>query len=137
MTELDRMILAARQIGEVVGEDLFINLYICPEYGSVWLDYVETDFLLSTADALDLLTARVWEAVRRWSYIYSWTYSGISVARRGFNGGRSIKVCYDCPDLPSAVAAIWEHYQNEKNPLSVNPNKNGDVEIYGEGNNNA
>ena len=117
MTDLDRMILAARQIGEVVGEDLLDNIGL-DNKGRAWMDLEDTTsggwcpVFLTHADALDLLTARVWRAVQGWAAADTLAYE----ADWHNDGGLTVKIytrgAY--PDLPSAVAAIHGWWRSQQ-----------------------
>jgi hypothetical protein len=126
MTDLDRMILAARQIGEVVGEDLLGRIEVMLTGFSDSNPNGSTIVALSLppngavgrgiydADALDLLTARVWRAVQGWAAADTLAYE----ADWHNDGGLTVKIytrgAY--PDLPSAVAAIHKHWKESANP---------------------
>jgi hypothetical protein len=125
MTDLDRMILAARQIGEVVGEDLLGRIEVMLTGFSDSNPNGSTIVALSLppngavgrgiydADALDLLTARVWRAVQGWQ-----EGAKCAVAWYGTNwvdvlGGEEHHT-QGYPDLPSAVAAIHKHWEESR-----------------------
>lgn len=112
-TDLDRMILAARQIGEVVGENLLADTHInlglvsidvdgWPGYGKARLYY---------QDALDLLTARVWRALQGWATAITILEDGIRI---WWIGGSPVA---HAPDLPAAVDAIYKHWKESRNGL--------------------
>jgi hypothetical protein len=103
-TDLGRMILAARQIGEVVEEDLVGPV---TTEGRLWLgiDGDDNTWALDEQNTLDLLTARVWRAVQEKIYGAVWGSFGImthATASRCF------------PDLPSAVAAIHGWWRSQQ-----------------------
>jgi hypothetical protein len=111
-TDLDRMILAARQIGEVVGEDLVGPV---TTEGRLWLgiDGDDNTWALDEQNTLDLLTARVWRAVQGWQ-----EGAKCAVAWYGTNwvdvlGGEEHHT-QGYPDLPSAVAAIHRHFKENR-----------------------
>jgi hypothetical protein len=129
MTDLDRMILAARQIGEVVGEDLLDNIGL-DNKGRAWMDLEDTTsggwcpVFLTHADALDLLTARVWRAVWAWSRgmkakrITRNDLSGnVTQAEHGIGIHWKPQDVFGTgyPDLPSAVAAIHAYHMENRN----------------------
>jgi hypothetical protein len=112
-TDLGRMILAARQIGEVVEEDLVGPV---TTEGRLWLgiDGDDNTWALDEQNTLDLLTARVWRAVQGWAATDTLAYE----ADWHNDGGLTVKIytrgAY--PDLPSAVASIHKHWKESANP---------------------
>jgi hypothetical protein len=121
-TDLSRMILAARQIGEVVGEDLVGPV---TTEGRLWLgiDGDDNTWALDEQNTLDLLTARVWRAVWAWSRgmkakrITRNDLSGnVTQAEHGIGIHWRPQDVFGTgyPDLPSAVAAIHKHWKESR-----------------------
>lgn len=111
-SDLPRMILAARQIGEVTGEDLLTGFRFDEIRGHIWF----YDDAMLEQDALDLLTARVWRAVQGWcranSRYIAWDWYGVYMQHR--KGPPTHTTEHEYPDLPSAVAAIHKHWKENR-----------------------
>lgn len=123
-SDLGRMVLAARQIGEVTGEDLFSDLrlettpveLLCPSIGKAETRWVP----LFDEDALDLLTARVLGALWKWSRSMKAKRTNrndmsgnVVVAEHGIGIHWTPRDVFGTgyKDLPSAVAAIHKHWK--------------------------
>jgi hypothetical protein len=125
-TDLSRMILAARQIGEVVGEDILNS----PNYRTndagmmfIWAPNHSDYFRVPDDIALDVLTARVWRAMWAWSRgmkakrITRNDLSGnVTQAEHGIGIHWRPQDVFGTgyPDLPSAVAAIHGWWRSQQ-----------------------
>jgi hypothetical protein len=115
-TDLSRMILAARQIGEVTGEDLLNGPnYRTNDSGTmfIWAPNHSDYFRVPDDIALGILRDRVWRTVQGWQ-----EGAKCAVAWYGTNwvdvlGGEEHHT-QGYPDLPSAVAAIHKHWKESR-----------------------
>ena len=111
-SELQRYITAARQMGEVTGEDLLEGLAISPRSISV-RTRVPPWAIMGDKDLLSILRDRVWEVVREWQ-----KEAKCAVAWYGTNwvdilGGEEHHT-KGYPDLPTAAAAIYKHHTESR-----------------------
>lgn len=120
--DLARMTHAARLMSEVTGEDLLGGLIVGFDLPSA--DTTDghsvvairghdgTVFLLSDADALDLLTGRVWRAVQDTADANDWHIKVFPCRRISIQHMKG-DICLPT-DLTSAVDAVHKHWQENR-----------------------